>query len=431
MDFKSLFSFIVNNKVIFNDKIKEFLLDHPGLDITKSNKNADDFFNRFSAGNNSIKYKSRKSIAQYPVLFSDSLNSKTVDTINRGLEAEYASLISLILSNSAEINGNNVEDVIGGFHKNIDTDERLDPLFNNVNTENTHNFFLCGTESLNALNEANRELLKSSESYFIETTLNYNSYSSDFKNILQEDKKPNTKTTNEVINKSVSLSKTDIEKANNLQPTIIKMKINFAPDSKNGKEQKLIEKEVSIGVKCVSHIILSEDVIYYLTKTSFKNSPILRIIKWSTGEISFFKDLVFAIDEIKRTALKSNNLNSVWWRKLETIGKIAKYNKQMGGSSKTGKKDPIPVASMVVSKEDIDMIKLKNGIDLLKNPRMIYKIVKNYFLLNFLIVDEGTEVVYVFNENTKVLERYSLNEFKKKNKNNKEFTIEELYKMIK
>lgn len=427
MDFLVLFNFLKDNKMVKNGvkAAKDAYNGNAENDV----KMAQGLFNRHNAGGNSIKFQARESIAQYPVLVSDSLSFKTIQTVNGALEAQYASMLALVLQNAASNEGKSAGAVLKQYHNNLHHNRKLEMEFN-VQESTGNKYFLCGVDSKSALREANIELLKTHDELLNEDTLNSITYTRDFMNILEEagkddeDDDDGKKDKKKIKSNGVKLTSTEVKKANEITPTMLSMNINFD----NGKGG-FVEKEVTIGVKCVSHLLLSDDIEYYLTRTVFTNSPIIRLLQWSTGEISFFKDLIFAVDDMKKNAIKANSQNGYWWRKLETISKTAKANKSLGEKA-TGKPQPIPVATMVISKEDVDRIKFRHGFNLLEKVNMIQKIINNFYLLNFLIVDEGTDTFYMYNEDTKVLDRYPKSAFEKMSKKDS-LDVEELYKMLK
>lgn len=207
--------------------------------------------------------------------------------------------------------------------------------------------------------------------------------------------------------KGINLTNSDVLKNNDMMPTILNMEINF----KDPNSDVVINKQISIGVKCVLHLLDSDDIEYHLARAAYKDTNLMRLIKWTTGEISFFKGFLFAVQDAKRTALKSRNHHSDWFYTLEKIASMKKLN-----TISDTPDNAFPISTLVITKDDVENIKYKNGLDLMKKPQLIDKIMKRFYLMNFMIVDEGLDIIYMYDETNRNLDRYPISSFEKVSK---------------
>ena len=383
---------------------------------------------------NSIKGQARKSIAQYPVLFSENVSSEMAPIINHALEVENATLLAMVIQNTDSFSSGGAGSVLGAVHR--------------------ENGFLPGCENVHELYEANKELLLPYEENFNMRSLNESYYTKDMMiyfseaNKTEDDKRKENEEKRRAqehrwksedrqrqkerddaearrnaekekrdqekyhsekkrTGANVLTQPKDIAKMNDLQPTVLNMEVSFRDPKANS--DAVITKKISIGVKCVSHLVKGDDVEYYLTKAAYKNNLFLKLIKFTTGEIKFWKDLIFALDDVKKRAIYSakNNTND-YFADLEFTAKNAKA---LLASGATKGDLPTAITTLVVSKTDVENIKYKEGIDIMKDPSSIKKIFNAYYLLNFLVVDDALEVVYCYDAETNTMESKSFRAF--------------------
>ncbi|QXN70136.1 hypothetical protein INTERNEXUS_95 [Bacillus phage vB_BspM_Internexus] len=379
-----------------------------------------------TARRGSIKYRAKDLIAHYPVLFSDNLTSHSVQLVNRALEHEYVNMLKLLIQNDGADGFENTASYLKGYHQNISHDANLDSHLSK-STDELERRFSESVITENDLRDANKKLLESFSDDLNLQVLNDSTVSKEYKNLL-EDKKDdsNNKKVEKELSAKPKIDNTEIKKANELTPTNVSVDIDY--ETNNGT----VHKTISFGVKCVAHLLDSQDIEYFLPNAVITKTPIMRMIQWTSGEIKFFKDFLFSIDEIKRTAVKSNDKNSFWWRKLQTISKVAHARPSLFALSKGRKlgKAPIPTSTMVISKENVDNIRHKHGIDLLAKPSFVKKIMKNFFLMTFIIVDESIETVYIFNEDTGDFSHYSFKSLEGFSKQ-KNIDIKDIYSLLK
>lgn len=201
------------------------------------------------------------------------------------------------------------------------------------------------------------------------------------------------------------LTDTDVKKANEMQPTLMHLKTYFK-DANNS----LHAVDYMIGVKSQVHRIDSESMVYNLAKGAKRGRKFFNFVRWTTGEISFFKDFVFAVGNIKediRTKFKDNG----WWNAL------IRRKKYAGILSKLNfKQQLVPNTSITISIDTVNRLKSEHGIDLL-DTQTAKTIMNEYFMLGLVVVDSSIEVAYVLFDGRAGYEEYSFNALERENSN--------------
>jgi hypothetical protein len=174
----------------------------------------------------------------------------------------------------------------------------------------------------------------------------------------------------------------DVKKANDLAPTLMNVRIL----KEMGEDSKYVS--FVCGVKAVIHPVNSDDMIDHITSALRERGKLFRFLQWTTGEISFFKDLVFNIDQAKKDIKEiRSGKASTWWRALKNIKASRRFHKW----TRTG--PVLPNATIVISMDEVEYIKSNHGFDLMEEE-LGEKILKAYNLIQFIIVDPSSQVVY-------------------------------------
>ena len=183
--------------------------------------------------------------------------------------------------------------------------------------------------------------------------------------------------------KNLGLMDNDVKKANELVPTLISMRI-YPVDRISGDELPPID--FVVGVKATLHPITTEEMVVNIARGIKNENTFFNFVRWTTGEIRFFKDFLFSINEIKLDAMNSSVKASRWWSMLKRRRGLAKIKNAFPFSR------ILPNATIVITQEELDIIKNQYGYDLL-NPSLAYKLMENYFLLAFVVVDPALQRV--------------------------------------
>jgi hypothetical protein len=176
---------------------------------------------------------------------------------------------------------------------------------------------------------------------------------------------------------------TQTQKLNELMPTTLVIKL-VGSDKDSGL---VVDREFILGVKTTLHPIDSDEMVDNLVAACQNKGVIFRFIKWTTGEISFFKDFLFNVKEIKDDVIKRSAGYSPWWialKRRKTISTIKSW---------FSSKSILPNSTIVVSMEEVAYIKSQFGFDL-TDVNFVNNIMETYFLLGFVIVDNSIQIAH-------------------------------------
>ena len=422
---------------------------------------------------------------QFPIIVSRSINNDTAQAVSKAMERQYATFVQIVISLNPYLDLQKDKDMSGylkNIHQNNPTPIDLLESCTNVYSDEAY-----GLHMLMSLNEgcngqilaSNKEQMFSVEDHLnpikindiykpasitlsvAESSLDYfckknniitEALEDDIDNAkdqfelnkikAKEDyKRSNTKEIEHLLNSNINnekfnhelkkaeaefraktvvkLSDNDVKKSNELVPTTLSLTMQI----KDGKSFGGVSNFV-IGVKGLLHPVNSNDMISNLLDGYKSGNKFFNFIRWTTGEISFLKDLIFNIDEIKDDVVnKYSKEKSHWWTTLKRRKTLAKTKAAFSG----GRKNILPNASIVCSMEEVMEIKDVYGVDLM-DVKHVKKLMDRYFLLGFAIVDDSQELCYFIFDGENNYQAISYKGLEKENNSKNDF--KDIYKMI-
>lgn len=206
----------------------------------------------------------------------------------------------------------------------------------------------------------------------------------------------------------VKLVDTDVKKANEMQPTILQ--INYSEKKSNGDVEL---RTFLAGVKSRLIAVSSTDIIDRIMAKNRTKINFLNFIRATTGEISFFKDFLFAIDQAKldsKNAVKKGEAAAVW---NCLAARAAKNNKNK--LRKLGN-DASAITVLVLSQETVNYMKsiYKFDLEKMSNTKMICDA---YNLMGIMIADDSIDAVKVYYVGNNGYEQIAYSFLEKENKN--------------
>ena len=398
----------------------------------------------------SIAKRASNLVLVFPVMVSNSLNIQTAMIVSKAIERKCCSLLQILFSSMQITNADNLQDYIKQFHTNLDLKDHmdLDEFFGVMDSlvdeeaiivdkdmyesikEDMHNinFHLEGELNPHSINDykvVNNAFGESS--IMLERAHTYQAMG-DNKTISFSGNKVNLSgsTTNNYYAPSGGggrnddplhpgmrdqndyfahqLLDNDIKKANELMPTT--MIVNFI--SRDEGVNDVIRMSGIIGIKAKLYPVDSMDICNRISSKVKDKNGLFNLVRASTREISFFKDLAFAIDKAKMDAMymASDSNNAKMFKVLERRAAKNKFSRLIK------KNDASPITSLVISQYEVDYLKQLN-IDMEKsfNARSI---LEGYNLMDIVVADESMEIAkFLFDDGDGVYEAITFDALEK------------------
>ena len=197
----------------------------------------------------------------------------------------------------------------------------------------------------------------------------------------------------------------DVKKANELQPSL--MIVNFYC---NDKDKDLnIAQQFVCGVKAKLYPVDPEVVMTKIITKNKNNDVLLSLIKVTTGEISFVKDFLFAIDDAKIDTIAKSKKKSgaAAFRALEKRALKSKLRKGLRSNNMYKN-----VAALVISQEEVEELQKYSNVNVM-DPKVIVPIMDELALLYFIVVDELSESISFLESGSYEYETYTFSALEK------------------
>lgn len=436
------------------------------VDVISDIKNFDQIDwinNRNSTG--SIAKRASNLVLVFPVIVSSGLSMETAMIINKAIERKCCSLLQILFSSMQFANTDNLIDYLRKFHTNLDLksgmdldeflgimdkmvdegtvivnkemyesikedmhniDYHLSTDFNPVSINDykiVNNYFgessvVCEADSRNlntgiyddkdliaAMNKSiNKRVDKSIDKAFKKGINISNNITNRIDN--NKDKNMSAKDATDYFTKQ--LLDNDIKKANELMPT--SMIVNFIATNDNGETERVTG---IIGVKAKMYPVDSIDICNRLSSKIKDRNGLFNLVRASTREISFFKDLAFAIDKAKLDAIymASDSNNAKMFKVLERRAAKNRFSRLIK------KNDASAITSLVLSQYEVEYLKQMNiNMEKSYNARSI---LEAYNLMDIVIADESLEIAkFIFDDGDGVYETLTFDALEKQSNDN-------------
>jgi len=394
----------------------------------------------------SITERARKSIFVYPVLFSSGMADLDTDfNISKFLELQYGifTLMTVGLNPSVEngdiaqylnsisaesvdsvslsfktVNPNDVKswydmfseenkdffeeykysmEAKGGNNNNIN--KRLDTL------ENDHADIMNNQQ---ILSDQNEEILKSQN----KNNRRFDDINSSLRKLNEDREKKYDVVANpyDQTDETIYLNDKDMKldsklenlekKLGNAAPTMITLNLKI-----KGYDSTFT---VPIALKASPHFLKSSDLAALFDSAVEDRRLLTRIVKLTSGEISFFKDFMFNMDRIKRDQKLYETFGQHPWyqqfmarkekNRAKRIGIIASALSNKGKDIVSATSNYLPTASIIMTVDELERSsKMKYGF-LLKNEKIMWDILQHLGLLCIGVLDSENDIMtFYFN----------------------------------
>lgn len=398
--------------------------------------------NRNNVG--SIAKRTSNLVLVFPVICSTSISMKTASIITKAIERKCVSLLQILFSSMQLTSVDNMYDYLRQFHTNLDLrsgltlddfmgimDKMVDEgavqvsdmeLYQAVK-EDMHNINYYLNTELNptSINEYHIRKDMYGESHIIKEAKGdqFGKYQKDVNNMINKAVDANiSKRSKDIHNSNKDLGKQvdyfryqlstgEVNKANELMPTV--MTVNFTTKGDNGTYYTTTGV---IGVKAKLYPVDGMDICNRIASKYKDSNSLFNLVRASTREISFFRDLAFAIDKAKIDAInmarESNNA-----KMFKVLERRAQRNRF---SSLLKKNDASPITSLVVSQDEVEYLKKYNSVDMEKSY-VTRSLLENYNLMDIVIADESLEVAkFLFDDGDGAFESLTFDSLEKEAK---------------
>jgi len=145
-----------------------------------------------------------------------------------------------------------------------------------------------------------------------------------------------------------------------------------------------------IGILGVINRVPSEEMEYIL-KSNAEGDTVRGILSPEGNPAELVSDLL-GVEKIKKD-IKNLPMSSDIWQNLEKISRLAVSNKLAGKKSNN-----IANAHIIFAQKEIDNIRANEGIDYVKNIKLVSSLLKRYSAFTIMIANDISERVYIFDD---------------------------------
>lgn len=189
-----------------------------------------------------------------------------------------------------------------------------------------------------------------------------------------------------------------LNKLSKIGPTIINLRL-FIMDA-NGADR---EVTFPLAIKASLQYVDAIDIQSMLKQVNTPGKKLFEFIKLTTGQTSFFKDFILALDSAKGDVERERTIGATpFFRRLmsnksryrfKTVANVIPGLKNFVTKKK---QSDLPMCTIVIDESELRPIGLRLTECLKNRAKYIDPILDTYMLLGFGIVDRDNEVVYFF-----------------------------------
>lgn len=401
----------------------------------------------------SIVRGAKDSTFQFPCLISDSVPLDMANTISRTLDKVYATFTQTWLSMNSMVDitiDPTPLDYLRKMHQNLRLEGSIKDLIvdqNNIESymekvnDGKYKLYMSKDNSygvvFNISNKTTRNIMESHKEFLEEYLSEYDKtplepfYEADDNSFNALDRFVDAASDRNRLSRQKDLAglsngqkppallDRDIKKTNDMVPLGVQVRLVAV----NDKKEFVQYMDFVVGVKTILHLIQTDDMVDNLKRGIENKSLLFKFLRWTTGEISLFKDIILNLDEIKLDTMKRPG-KSPFFGTLQRL-----KNKKVGVSNFTVPHAVIPNTTVVISSYEADVLNSKYGIDI-RNNTIVRMLMNNLFLMAFIIMDEGAGTVSVFYDGSNSFQTYAIETLERDNAMNSNKLGREIGRMI-
>lgn len=191
----------------------------------------------------------------------------------------------------------------------------------------------------------------------------------------------------------------DVKKSNDMMPFALQVRLVGV----NADKQFVQYIDFIVGIKTVMHLIKSDDMSDQLMNSLKNRNIMFKFLRWTSGEISLFKNIILNLDDLKMDATATRKSSrSPWFGKLKRLKENRFRVRNLSIPTFL-----VPNSTIVISQYEVDLVKNKIGMDL-RDPSIANRIVNDLFLMAFIIIDDGSNTIDILYDHSSDYETYTL-----------------------
>ena len=202
----------------------------------------------------------------------------------------------------------------------------------------------------------------------------------------------------------------EVKKANELQPT------NMAVSFKVITDGNINTLTGIIGVKAKLYPVESTEILNRIAEKYSDSNWLFKFIRASTGELSFWKDLIFSVDKMKKAGISvaKNSPNAKLFQLLEK--RAGRNNARFFRSN-----DANPITTLVITQDEVEYLKKNKGVNL-NNPGSCTTLMNGYNLMGIVITNDAADYAdFLFDDDSGQFARYSYKSLERENKDDSDY----------
>ena len=178
-----------------------------------------------------------------------------------------------------------------------------------------------------------------------------------------------------------------IGQTNNATPTMLQITLLRKAGKDGDREVRIV-----LPVKCTLHPVPSGELLDGIANKHSGGNFLTRLIRWRTGELRFFKDLVLRRDDIREFASTRGTS-----RGREIVNRLFYMSREKGRMDTLTKGAFLPTTVLALSTEDAADLKSRIGVDFARASNAA-KLMDMLGMISLALVDEARDVMRVYDD---------------------------------
>lgn len=194
------------------------------------------------------------------------------------------------------------------------------------------------------------------------------------------------------------IAERDLKKSNDLMPYLLQARLIAV----NDKKEFVQYVDISIGIKAILHVVDSQDMVENIARALQNKSVMFRFLRCTTGELSFIKDFLLNINDIREDTINKYSGKSPFFGIFKRL-----KQKKIGIRNLTVPHGIIPNATIIITAYEQEYLLKNFGIDL-REASTAKKLMNALFLMTFCVIDEGSGIISILYDGGADYETYSI-----------------------